>query len=241
MSLAPTTAMVLAAGLGTRMRPLTLTKPKPLIAVAGQTMLDRALDRLAEAGVTRAVVNLHYLPDVMRSHLASRQGRPEIVLSDETGLLLETGGGVKHALPLLGDKPFYALNADMVWTDRTTPALTRLAQAWNPARMDALLLLTPRDTAFGYEGKGDFNLDGDRPLRRGSDPAAPYVFSGLQILSPSLFVDTPDGAWSLNRVYDTALAQGRLGAVVHDGGWFHVGTPEAVAPASQQIAAWESS
>lgn len=232
----PQSAIVLSAGLGLRMRPLTLTTPKPLIEVAGRSMLDRALDKLTEAGITRQVVNLHHLPAVMRAHLAAR---PDVLLSDETDFLLETGGGVRRALPLLGDGPFYAINGDMVWTDKTVPALRRLADAWDPARMDALLLLTPTATAFGYGGKGDFSLTDDTPVRRGAALEAPYVFAGLQILTPALFANTPEGAWSLNLVYDRAAASNRLVAVVHDGGWYHVGTPDAVAPASALVAADE--
>ncbi len=233
----PPCAMILAAGLGTRMRPLTLTTPKPLIAVAGRTMFDRALDKLAAAGVARAVVNLHHLPDAMRAHCATRHGMPNLIFSDETDHLLETGGAVKRALPLLGQQPFYALNADMIWTDLAYPALRRLAEAWDDRTMDALLLLTPRATAFGYNGKGDFHLDGATPTRRGTAPTADYVFTGLQILAPRLFDHGRDGAWSLNEVYDHALDADRLGAVVHDGGWYHVGTPESIAPASARLLA----
>ena len=225
MSAAPTHAMVLAAGLGLRMRPITLTRPKPLVAVAGRTMLDRVLDHLERAGIGRVVVNSHWLGEQVAAHLA---GRPGITLSPEDSLL-ETGGGVARALPHLGAGPFFVANADIVWTDGASPALARLAQAWDPAAHDALLLLVARDRAVGHDGPGDFFLDPDgRPRRRGEAALAPFLFTGVQILHPRLFAGAPDGAFSLNRLYDRALAVGRLGALVHDGGWYHVGTPEAL-------------
>lgn len=231
-------AMVLAAGLGTRMRPITDHTPKPLIEVAGRTMLDRALDHLAAVGVAEAVVNIHHLPDVMRAHLAARGGAPRITVSDETDALLETGGGVRRALPLLGAGPVFVVNADIVWLDGADPALERLAAAWDGADMDALLLLQPTERAHGYAGAGDFFLDGQGvPERRGDRPAAPLVFAGVQILSPAVLADMPEGSWSLNRVYDRLLAAGRLRGLVHDGPWFHVGTPDAIAPTEALIRA----
>ncbi len=218
-------AMVLAAGLGLRMRPITLSTPKPLVTVAGRTMLDRALDHLAIAGVQEMVVNTHWLADSIKEHLADRS---DISLSHEEELL-ETGGGVAHALPLLGHEPFYVVNSDIIWTDGPTPALRRLATAWRDADMDALLLLQPTRTAVGYEGKGDFFINGNDTLRRrGEAEAAPLLFSGVQILHPRLFEASPSGKFSLNVLYDRALAEGRLFGLVHDGGWFHVGTPEAL-------------
>ncbi|MDY0241962.1 MAG: nucleotidyltransferase family protein [Rhodospirillaceae bacterium] len=235
----PTRAMVLAAGLGLRMRPLTLHRPKPLISVRGRTMLDRALDHLGQAGVTRCVVNVHWLGGMIRDHLA---GRPGILISDEGERLLETGGGIAKALPLLGDGAFFALNADIVFEDGNRPALLRLADAWDDARMDALLLMQPTAMAFGYDGPGDFHLDADgRARRREPDETTPLLFSGVQILHPRLFDGAPEGAFSLNRLYDKAQAAGRLFGIVHDGGWYHIGTPEALGEAEAVMAARESS
>ena len=218
-------AMVLAAGLGLRMRPVTLTTPKPLVAVAGRTMLDRALDHLAVAGVQEMVVNTHWLADCVKEHLADRS---DLSLSHEEELL-ETGGGVAKALPLLGREPFYVVNSDIIWTDGETPALARLARAWVDQDMDALLLLQPTGSAVGYEGKGDFFINGNDTLRRRGDAdSAPLLFSGVQILHPRLFEGCPSGKFSLNVLYDRALAENRLYGVVHDGGWYHVGTPEAL-------------
>jgi MurNAc alpha-1-phosphate uridylyltransferase len=221
-------AMVLAAGLGLRMRPITLTMPKPLVPVSGRTMLDRALDHLDHAGVDRKVVNLHWLGETIRSHL---DGRDDIVFSTEPELL-ETGGGVAKALPLLGTDPFYVCNADIIWTDGTVPALSRLARAFDPSRMDGLLLLQPVDTAFGYDGAGDFHLGDDGRLRRRKkEETTPLLFAGVQILHPRLFEDHPGGAFSLNLLYDRAIASDRLFGLVHDGGWYHIGTPSALAEA----------
>jgi MurNAc alpha-1-phosphate uridylyltransferase len=222
--------MVLAAGLGLRMRPLTLTRPKPLIPVAGRSMLDRALDHLVRAGVERAVVNAHWLADQVGERVARRSadfpgGLTAVTETD----LLETGGGIANALALLGDAPFYAVNGDIVWTDGAVPALARLAAAWDEATMDALLLLQPTGNAVGYEGRGDFFRDPDGPLRRRSGiESAPLVFAGVQILHPRLFADAPSGAFSLNLLYDRALGRNRLAGIVHDGGWYHVGTPDAL-------------
>lgn len=230
-------AMALAAGLGLRLRPITDSLPKPLVAVGGKAMLDHALDRLEAAGVAECVVNLHHLGPRIRAHLAPRS-QPRIVFSDETDQLLETGGGVAKALPLLGPDPFFVVNADIVWFDGPAgSALERLARAWDGARLDALLLLMPRQDAFGYEGPGDFALDAQsRPRRRGDASQAPYVFAGVQILTPGLFARAPKGPFSLNLLYDQALAEGRLGAVIHDGRWFHVGTPDALVAANARLA-----
>lgn len=225
MSFRPKHAMVLAAGLGLRMRPITEHTPKPLVEVAGRTMLDRALDHLGKAGVSAYVVNTHWLADKVRSHLATRS---DIVISHEQDLL-ETGGGVANAMPLLGDAPFYVVNSDIIWTDGTQPALDRLAAAWDDERMDALLLMQRTATAIGYEGAGDFFLDPHgMPRRRKPHEVAPLLFSGVQILSPRLFVGAPTGKFSLNVLYDRALEDGRLFGIVHDGRWFHVGTPDAL-------------
>jgi len=236
----PRHAMVLAAGLGLRMRPLTQTTPKPLLEVGGETMLDHALDRLAEAGVTDAVVNTHWLPKKIETHLESRTS-PRIAISREDDLL-ETGGGITKALPLLGDAPFYAVNADVVWRDGTVPALHRLARAWDGDRMDALLLLTATVRSTGYDGNGDFLMDPVGGLtRRPERVVAPFVFTGVQILHPRLFEGGPDGAFSMNVLYDRALEAERLFGIAHDGDWYHVGTPDAIDQADAEILEREGS
>ena len=223
----PECGMVLAAGRGERMRPLTDRLPKPLVEVHGKAMLDRALDRLAAVGVEQVVVNLYHLGGLIETHLAGRT-RPGIVFSRETELL-NTGGGVRAALGWLGEAAFYVVNGDVVWLDGLTPTLVRLAAAWDETRMDALLLLHPTTFAFGYDGPGDFFMD---PLgllrRRGEREVTPFLFAGVQILHPRLFDSTPEGRFSLNLVYDKAAAAGRLWGLRHDGEWFHVGTPEAL-------------
>jgi MurNAc alpha-1-phosphate uridylyltransferase len=220
----PKVGMVLAAGRGERLRPITDTLPKPLVRIAGRALLDHAIDRLEAAGVTRAVVNIHYLGDIIVEHLAARHS-PEIVISREAAAL-ETGGGVKHALPLLGDEPFFVVNGDSLWLDSKLSALVRLADAWDPATTDAMLLLQRTATAVGYDGAGDYILDQTgRPRRRQEREVAPYLFAGVQLLSPSLFVGMPEGPFSLNKIYDKAERAGRLGALVHDGEWYHVSTP----------------
>jgi MurNAc alpha-1-phosphate uridylyltransferase len=225
---APRVAMVLAAGLGKRMRPLTDTMPKPLLPVAGRTLIDRVLDRFQDIEIERAVVNLHYLRPALEAHLNQRR-LPKIEQSLEDALL-ETGGGVKHALPRLGAAPFYVANADVLWLDGKRPALRRLAQAWDDAAMDALLLLQPTVSAIGYDGAGDYFADGDGRLRRRrGQTVAPFIFAGVQILHPRLFKNAPDGPFSLNRLYDRAEEAGRLWGLRHDGLWFHVGTPEGLA------------
>jgi MurNAc alpha-1-phosphate uridylyltransferase len=232
----PNVAMVLAAGLGKRMRPLTETLPKPLVPVAGRTLIDHVLDRIEAAGIERAVVNLHHFRATLEAHLAKR-AIPRIALSPEPDLL-ETGGGVRRALPLLGAAPFYVANADVLWFDGRRPALERLARAWDDARMDALLLLHPTISAFGYEGPGDYLSDtlGRLRYRRGHE-IPPYIFAGVQILHPRLFKDTPEGPFSLKRLYDKAEGEGRLWGIIHDGLWFHVGTPQGLAEVEAEIAA----
>jgi MurNAc alpha-1-phosphate uridylyltransferase len=231
MAAAPTTAMVLAAGLGTRLRPITDHTPKPLVTVAGRTLLDRCLDRLVEAGVTRAIVNIHWLGRQIRDHLSQRRDIA-IVISDESNLLLETGGGIARALPLLGAAPFFAVNADLIWRDEGETALRRLARSFDPATMDGLLLLQPRERATGHGGPGDFDLDADnRLIRRGNRPTAPYVYTGVQILQPALLRDAPAGPFSLNVLYDRAIAAGRLHGLVHRGDWMDVGTHDGLAQA----------
>lgn len=227
----PDTAMVLAAGLGIRMRPLTTKRPKPLIEVAGRTMIDRALDRIAAAGIGRVVVNIHYMADMLRDHLATRSDL-DIILSDETGLLLETGGGIAKALPLLGGKAFLAVNADTVWIDAWEDTLQRLARFWDDAEMDALLLMMPTIQAVGYEGPGDYQLGPDgRLTRRAETEVAPYVFTGVQILHPRLFAGCPDGPFSTNILFDKAEEAGRLFGLRHQGDWLHIGTAAGLAEA----------
>ncbi|MGI8853404.1 MAG: nucleotidyltransferase family protein [Methyloceanibacter sp.] len=227
------TAMVLAAGLGERMRPLTLQMPKPLVPLVGKTLLDHVLDRLASAGVKTAIVNVHYLPDQLEAHVQGREGQPpEIVISDERGVLLNTGGGVVKALPLLGPGPFFINNADSVWSEGAAPALTRMLRKWNPERMDSLLLLAPLTTSIGYGGKGDFTMAPDgRLTRRGEGEVVPFAFAGVSLCDASLFENAPQGPFSLNLLWDRALAKGRLYGMRLDGRWMHVGTPEALAEA----------
>jgi len=231
----PNCAMILAAGLGERMRPLTDNLPKPLIPVRGRTLLDTILDRLEAVGVSEVVVNLHYLGSMIEDHLRDRP-RPRIVFSPEEQTRLETGGGVRAALPKLGADPFYAINGDVCWLDGPTPALDRLAAAWDERTMDALLLLQPTATAFGYEGRGDFMLD---PLgcarRREERQMAPFVFAGVQILHPRLFEGAPQGAFSLNVLYDKAAEAERLFGMRHDGEWFHIGTPQGLAEVEEAM------
>ncbi|MFN4281686.1 MAG: nucleotidyltransferase family protein [Alphaproteobacteria bacterium] len=231
--------MVLAAGFGLRMRPLTLTTPKPLIPVAGRCMLDRALDHFAAAGVETAVVNAHYLAAKIVMHVALRmgQGRDKLgILVSQEAAILDTGGGVAQALRDLGDAPFYVANGDILWRDGTVPALTRLAAAWDDATMDALLLVHDKDAAIGYDGPGDFDFAG-RELRRRDGNSAPFVFTGVQILHPRLFAGAPRGAFSLNALYDKAAAAGRLHGLRHDGDWYHIGTPDGLALAERHLQA----
>ena len=235
MSAKPARAMVLAAGLGLRLRPITEKIPKPLVEVGGRTLLDRALDHLAASGVQQAVVNTHYLPEMIEKHVASRQ-RPAIDISREDELL-ETGGGVLKALDRLGGGPFYVVNSDIAWLDGKIPALQRLASAWDDARMDALLLVVPRESAGDYEGTGDYFLSAQGALRRRkTGEPAPFVFSGVQILHVRLFDRAKPGRFSLNLLYDRAEAAGRLYALVHDGAWYHIGSPAGLAQAGRELA-----
>lgn len=232
----PRRAMVLAAGLGTRMRPLTDTMPKPLVKVAGRALIDHVLDRLADARVAHAVVNVHYLADMLVQHLAART-RPQVVISDERGLLLGTGGGVARALPQLGHAPFLLINSDTIWIDGPQPNLARLAEAFEPATMDALLLLAPTTGSIGYDGRGDFTMTPDGRLhRRGEREVAPYVYAGAAILSHALFTNAPQGEFALTTLFERAAAQGRLHGLRLEGLWMHVGTPEAIAAAEAAIA-----
>lgn len=232
-------AMVLAAGLGQRMRPITDTLPKPLVAIGGKAMLDHALDRLAQAGVEEAVVNVHHLADRIEAHVAGRSA-PRVTISDERAQLLETGGGVKKALPLLGSEPFFHVNSDSLWSERETSNIAAMASLWDAKRMDMLLLLARRETSIGFDGAGDFFKGEDgRLTRRGQAASAPFIYAGVAIIKPGLFVETPEGPFSLNLLFDRTIASGTLFGVVLDGQWLHVGTPEAIAPAQAAFAAAE--
>ena len=227
------TAMVLAAGYGERMRPLTETMPKPLVPLMGQTLLDHVLDRLAAAGIETAVVNVHYLPEQIEAHVAARAGHaPRIVISDERDLLLDTGGGAAKAMPLLGRGPFFIHNSDSVWSEGLTPALPDMQRVWDAERMDCLLLLAPLSTSIGYHARGDFDMAPDGRLsRRGERQVVPFAFAGVSLCTAALFEDAPDGPFSLNVLWDRALAKDRLHGIPLDGRWMHIGTPEALVEA----------
>lgn len=229
------TAMILGAGLGTRMRPLTDLVPKPLVRLNGKALIDHALDRLEAAGITRVVVNVHYLADKLEAHLKGRKS-PQIFISDERGKLLDTGGGVVHALPLIGDKPFIIHNADTAWIEGIGGSLSRMIAAWDGERMDSLMLLALSSSSVGYNGHGDFNMDSSGLLtRRTERRETPFVFAGVSIAHPRMFVDAPKGAFSLNKVWDRAIADKRLYGTRLDGVWMHVGTPEALAEAEDRL------
>ncbi|WP_294252388.1 nucleotidyltransferase family protein [uncultured Sphingomonas sp.] len=226
----PRTAMVMAAGLGKRMRPLTVTRPKPLIEVAGKPLIDHVFDRLAAAGVERAVVNVHYLADQLEAHLRARVKGMELLVSDERKQLLETGGGLVQARELLGDQPFLCVNSDNLWLDGPSDAIRLLAAQWDDAKMDALLLLVPLARATCHRGQGDFRLDafGRITERRKPGRLAPFVFTGIQILSPRVIRDWPEGPFSTNLFWNRAMETGRLWGAVHQGLWFDVGSPKAI-------------
>lgn len=225
--------MVLAAGFGLRMRPLTDHLPKPLVQVAGRPLLDHALDKLAAAGVTEAVVNVHYLGEQIIAHVASRT-RPHVIVSDERDQVLGTGGGVVKALPLLGTTPFFHVNSDTLWIDGVRCNLTRLAETFDPARMDILLLMAPTADSIGYGGRGDYAMLPDGLLRkRREHQVVPFVYAGAAILSPSIFKGAPAGEFSLTKLFDAAEEQDRLYGLRLDGVWMHVGTPDAVAAAEE--------
>lgn len=229
-------AMVLAAGLGTRMRPLTDTLPKPLVPVRGRALIDHVLDRLTEAGIEEAVVNVHHHADLLETHLACREGPPHITISDERGVRLETGGGVRKALGHFGAAPVLAVNSDTIWVEGMGGNLRRLEAAFDPHAMDALLLLAPTSTSVGYDGSGDFLMDQmGRLERRPERIVTPFVFAGASILKPDLFAETPEGPFSLNRIFDRAQAAGRLYGLRLDGIWMHVGTPQAIIEAEEAI------
>jgi MurNAc alpha-1-phosphate uridylyltransferase len=222
-----TAAMIMGAGLGSRMRPLTDDRPKPLVTVGGKTLIDHSIDRLAAAGVNMIVVNLHYKGEMLRAHLARRRD-VEIIFSDESDRLLDTGGGVVKALHEFGDAPFFVLNSDSIWVEGAVAALPAMIEHWDPARMDGLLLLADMATAMGYEGKGDFVLKAQGHVLRARDHAgAGFAYPGVQIVHPRLFDGAPDGAFSTNLMWDRAIGCGRLFGTVLDGVWIHVGTPAA--------------
>lgn len=222
-------AMVMAAGLGTRMRPLTNDRPKPLVEVGGKPLIQFTLDKLREAGVHNIVVNIHYLPEMMEDYLASEAADFDLHISDERDLLLETGGGLVKAFPHLPDDPFYCINSDNIWTDDNVPSLVKMAEMWDGEQMDALLLLVPIDRAFNHRGKGDFFLDeAGRLNRRGQADNAPFVYSGIQLISHNLLRDPPAGPFSTNILWDRARAEGRLFGCMHEGDWFDIGHPAAI-------------
>lgn len=237
MSVGPKTAMVLAAGLGTRMRPLTDTRPKALVEVAGKALIDHTLDRLAQVGVERAVVNVHAFADQMEAHLAGRKDL-EILISDERDALLETGGGMKKARAMLGEAPIWVANSDYVWIDEGEPGLARVAATWDPARMDACLIVVPKQRTLGFDTPGDFSRDDDGALtRRGDAPEAPLHAFGLQIIDPQPVYADPATAFSLRCAWFAAARKRRLIGVVPDGLWLQVGDPRALEVAEARLAA----
>jgi N-acetyl-alpha-D-muramate 1-phosphate uridylyltransferase len=227
-------AMLLAAGLGTRMRPITLSRPKPLVQVAGRTLVDHVLDRLAAGGVETVVVNVHHLAEQMEAHLAGR-AQPRILVSDEREALLDSGGGVAKALPMLGPSPFIVANADSFWLEGPRSNVARLVEAFDAARMDILMLLAPTASSAGYDGRGDFGLDGEGRLkRRGERETVPFAYAGVLLIKPRLFDGMPP-VFSLNRLFDAAEAEGRLFGLPLDGIWLHVGTPSAIGEAEARM------
>jgi MurNAc alpha-1-phosphate uridylyltransferase len=225
----PRTAMIMAAGLGKRMRPLTATRPKPLIEVNGKSLLDHVLEKLRGSGVKKIVVNVHYLADALEAHLATRAQGLEVVISDERDLLMETGGGLVKALPLIDSDPFLALNSDNLWIDGPADTIKLLASQWDDARMDALLLLVPQARALNNKGMGDFHMDREgRIRRRERSHVAPFVFTGIQMVSKRLLRDAPGGPFSTNILWDRAIEKGRAFGAVHQGLWFDVGTPQSI-------------
>lgn len=233
--LASDTAMILAAGLGKRMRPLTASQPKPLVRVAGKALIDHALDRLAEAGVAKAVVNVHYLADALEAHVLAR-AMPKVTVSDERALLLETGGGMAKALPQLPD-PFFALNADNIWLDGPKSAFHDLSRRWDPETMDALLLVVPHARAMNFAGPGDFHMDPlGRLSRRRAGRIAPFIFTGIQLVSHRLMRDAPEGPFGTMTLWERAIAEGRLYGLSFTGLWFEVGTPQMIRPTEEALA-----
>ena len=230
------TAMVMAAGLGKRMRPLTVTTPKPLVRVAGKPLIDHVLAHLGTAGMRRVIVNVHYLADALEAHLKAHDWPFELMISDERDLLLETGGGLVKALPMIEEDPFFCLNSDNVWLESARSCFDELRCAWDDARMDALLLVVPHSRARNYQGVGDFHLDQlGRIARRKPGHVAPYIYTGIQLLSRRLLADPPSGAFSTNVLWNRAMAHGRLFGIAHMGQWFDVGTPAAIAPTAEAL------
>jgi MurNAc alpha-1-phosphate uridylyltransferase len=226
--------MILAAGLGKRMRPLTARQPKPLVRVAGRALIDHALDRLGDAGVERAVVNVHYLADALEAHVLARKS-PKVTVSDERAQLLETGGGMAKALPQLPD-PFFALNADNIWLDGPKSAFHDLSRRWNPDQMDALLLVVPHARAANFQGPGDFHMDPmGRLSRRRDGRIAPFIYTGIQVVSHRLMQDAPEGPFSTNILWNRAMKEGRLYGISFTGLWFEVGTPQAIRPTEEAL------
>ncbi len=220
----PKNAMILAAGFGKRLRPITDKTPKPMLEVAGRTLLDHSIDHLAASGIEKVVINIHHLGSLIEQHI-TRRTDVEVVISDESDEILETGGGIAKALPLLGEDPFFVINGDVLWLDGPTSALRRLACTWDQSRMDALLLLHSTVEAYGYEGRGDFIVDPEGALiRRPEREISPYLFAGVQILQASSLAVAPAGFFSLNLIYDQAIEEDRLFGLIHDGDWFHIGT-----------------
>jgi MurNAc alpha-1-phosphate uridylyltransferase len=233
----PDTAMVMAAGLGKRMRPLTNDRPKPMVALAGKPLIDHVLDRLREAGVGKIVVNVHYLPEVLEEHLAAQAADFAVTISDERDVLLETGGGLVQAAPMIDCDPFLVVNSDNYWVDGPADSLKLLASGWDDTRMDALLLLVPQARAGNHSGQGDFHMDRfGRLRRRGRSRVAPYVYTGIQIVSKRLLDGAPDGPFSTNILWDRAIAADRLFGAVHQGLWFDVGSPAAIESTERAIA-----
>ena len=221
--------MIMAAGLGKRMRPLTATRPKPLIEVHGKTLLDHVLEKLRIAGVKKVVVNVHYLAGALEAHLMSRDHGLEVVISDERALLMETGGGLVQAAPLIDSDPFLSLNSDSLWIDGPADTLKLLASQWDDSKMDALLLLIPLARALNHSGMGDFHMERTGKLRRRErSHVAPFVFTGIQIVSKRLLHDSPEGPFSTNILWDRAIEEGRCFGAVHQGLWFDVGTPQSI-------------
>lgn len=231
----PAAAMVLGGGFGKRMMPLTKDIPKPMVVLKGRPLIDHVLDRIAAAGVPRAVVNVHYCADKLQAHVEKRT-HPKIAISDERQQLLDTGGGVAKALPLLGPDPFLIHNSDSVWIEGVGSNLERMFSVWDPDTMDSLMLLASAATSLGYDGSGDFAMDKDGRLsRRGERQMVPFVFTGVSIAHPRIFEGAPYGAFSMNRLWDRAIDNGRLFGIRLDGLWMHVGTPEALVEAERWI------
>ncbi len=230
------TAMTLAAGFGKRMRPLTNDRPKPMVELAGRPMIDHVLARLASAGIKRTIVNLHYQADVLENHLAKRAQKPAILFSNERDEILDTGGGIKRALSLIGEQPFVLHNSDSVWIEQATNNLTALLARYDPDKMDALLLMAPVKTSLGYDGAGDFFIEPDGRLRRRAQKeTSPNVFIGVSILHPRLFNDSPQGPFSINLLWDRAIARGRVYGIPFEGQWMHIGTPQALNDAQKVL------